>query len=64
MCRLKKVGIGVGLMAKLNYHHKLNSTETTTYINASAGIARTFLLEQGTINVKSTTISNDFFLIS
>lgn len=58
---IKKVGIGAGLMAKLHYHHKLNSTEITPYINAGAGVARIFLLEQGTRSAKPTIISNYFF---
>lgn len=34
----KKVGIGLGFIEKIHYHHKLESTGITPYINVGAGL--------------------------
>ncbi|MBD0391990.1 hypothetical protein IC220_06105 [Wolbachia endosymbiont of Pentalonia nigronervosa] len=43
----RKIGVGTGLMAKLHYHHTLESTGITPYVYAGAGIARTYLVKEG-----------------
>jgi len=62
----KELGVKLGLMAKLHYHHKFASTDVTPYITAGAGMVEVLSIKEddakgNLANIQKKTTFDSFF---